>query len=72
MWTLVVPVIGQHLSKVEVVIWPDGVEVADTISIDKRTLVLTLRYGTVSIAEVTITIAVLHITAIKIYTLNTR
>ena len=77
MRTLVVPVIGQHLSEVEVVIRPYRIEMADAISIHKRALILVLRYHTVSIAEVTIAVALLNITTIingacSIYVCNTR
>ena len=64
MRTLVVPVVGQHLSEVDVVIRPDRIEVTDAIRIHERTLILALRYHTVSIAEVTVSITVFHITSI--------
>lgn len=64
--------IGQGLSEVKVIVWPDGVEVADAVSINKRAHVFRLRYHTVGITIVTIAITVLDITALKIYVVNTR
>ena len=72
MRTLVVPVIGQHLTEVDIVIRPDGIEVGLFLRIHKQTLVRAFRNRTVCIAVVTVCKAILYVAAVCINTVNTR
>ena len=79
MWALVVPVVGQHLSEEDIVVRPDGIEVHFVFFVSIFALIGRFWYRTVSIAIVTISIAIFYVTAIvnnavfrQIDVLNTR
>ena len=60
MRTLAVPVVGQHLSEVDVVIRPNR---SLFFCIYEQAFIVTLRYGSIGIAVVTVAIAFLDVTA---------
>ena len=72
MRTLAVPVVGQHLSEVNVIVRPDGIEVSLFFRIHIQAHILGLRNDTVGITIVAVAITVFDIAIVQIDTIDTR